>query len=532
MLIREWAGKERGPVGVCGAAAKIGVRLRVWLCALATCGALAGGMHAGARPATAPPPAVAAACPTPLPRAARAAGADADAVRSLLAGLRLVNYFPSRHPWARMWTAWDPESIDADFARIAALHATAVRVALQAWAIGYPRPAPAMLGRLSRIIALADRHGLRVQLTLFDWWSSYDDLAGSRAWACAVLAPYAGDRRVAFVELKNEPDPGDPRVAAWLRAMVPFVRTAGGGIPVALSAFRQESVAALARDASPDLLSFHVLAGAERAYATLLAVQRASAPLPLYVGEAGTSTYAPLGVLRGCTSVACSEAYQEHRYRTVQYAARLLGLPAVAPWTLNDFAPGAIPASVPESEYHFGLFRTDGRPKAVAGTVARYFATGALATAFNGGFEAAAGEQPAEWQRYHDWQGHFARDTSVAHGGLASARLGGSASDASGGPAFFLSPIAAGVRAGRVYRLSAWVRGRAASGETRLALAWFDRNDRYLGQIQSPPLPHGTTGWRLLRAAAAAPPGAVYVQIHCKSFDNRGTAWFDDVSFG
>jgi hypothetical protein len=63
------------------------------------------------------------------------------------------------------------------------LHTNTVRIILQAWTIGYPTPQPIMLTHLAQMLALAQAHGLRVQLTLFDWWNSYDDLTGSRQWA-------------------------------------------------------------------------------------------------------------------------------------------------------------------------------------------------------------------------------------------------------------------------------------------------------------------------------------------------------------
>jgi hypothetical protein len=98
-------------------------------------------------------------------------------------------------------------------------------------------------------------------------------------------------------------------------------------------------------------------------------------------------------------------------------------------------------------------------------------------------------------------------------------------------PAFYISPIDAHVVPGQSYTATAWVRGLNATGATRVALAWFDASGAYLGQVESAVLPTGTTGWTLLTAAGVAPAGAAYLQIHLKSAYNRGTAWFDDVTF-
>ena len=59
----------------------------------------------------------------------------------------------------------------------------------------------------------AASQGLTVQLTLFDWLheNEYADIAGWQQWAHDLLAPYAGDRRIEFVEVRNERNPNTPR---------------------------------------------------------------------------------------------------------------------------------------------------------------------------------------------------------------------------------------------------------------------------------------------------------------------------------
>lgn len=132
-----------------------------------------------------------------------------------------------------MWTYWHPEIINNDFASIASsLHANTVRIILQASVIGYPAPSTVMLEHLNDIVTMAAAHNMRVQLTLFDMWSNFEDVAGSKQWAQAVLAPYAHDKRIAFVELKNEIVPTNATVMAWAQVMLPFVQSISGGIPV------------------------------------------------------------------------------------------------------------------------------------------------------------------------------------------------------------------------------------------------------------------------------------------------------------
>jgi hypothetical protein len=430
-----------------------------------------------------------------------------------------------------MWTDWDPGTIDTDFSRIASLDANAVRVILQAWVFGYPTPLPVMQQHLAQIVAMAARHHLRVELTLFDWWTSYTDLDGSRTWAKAILAPFAGDPRIAFVELQNEPDMSNTATVTWVRAMTPFLQQVDGGIPVASSAFRLSDLRSLVAVSTPSLLSFHLSAGAERSYHTFQQALRIAGSIPLYIGEAGTSSYTGPGSSFGCTLTACAERYQEHRYRIMQYAASRLGLPPLAVWTLNDFVHGSLPAGARTIEYGFGLFRVNGTAKPVAARVKAFFQSGMVSTDFNGGFEQRVGTLPSEWMIYHASEAQFAWDDTVSHTGNASARISNSTSDAYGGPAFYTSPIDSSVLPGQVYAVSGWVRGRRLTGDTQLALTWWSDRDQYLGQAVSPRLTRGTTGWTMLTARGVAPPKAAYAEIYCDSLDDKGSAWFDDITY-
>ncbi len=68
------------------------------------------------------------------------AATPSASIAARLRGLREVNYYPARENWANMWISWDAGTIDADFGRLAALHANTVRLIVQTEAFGYPTP--------------------------------------------------------------------------------------------------------------------------------------------------------------------------------------------------------------------------------------------------------------------------------------------------------------------------------------------------------------------------------------------------------
>ena len=460
--------------------------------------------------------------------------------------VRSISYFPALGGWTLMWTRFDAEAIDRDLARIAWLRANTVRVIVPARVFGYPEPEAAMRARLENVVDLAAHHGLSVELTLFDWWHDYADIAGSRRWASALLTPYTGDTRIAFVELKNEIRPEDVGAADWAAALIPYVREVVRR-PVAIS------VPALdpARDlgllrtalgtAQPDFYSAH-----------FYWQPRVGRPLPRGGQDRRRATAAVVGrdwlldrdpLRRGSrrASLAVRAGGRTGLLPALARAlARRLGLPPIAPWILSDFAPEAIPPDDPAvhgnaREYRFGLFRVSGAAKPAAAELRTIFSS-APGDGFNGGFEAAVRDEdgrtvPALWRTRRALNAAFARDTQVARTGRASARIDGAVTGTGPDAAFAIAPSDPAVRQGDRSTVTAFARASARCGEVRLALRWFSVEGRAVGGVQSELVPCGTRGWRRLQANGVAPSGAAYVGLYLRAAATVGHAWFDDVSY-
>jgi len=277
-----------------------------------------------------------------------------------------------------MWFEWDPATIQTDFNRIAAMGGNGVRLVLQTDVFGYPVPSSTMQGRLSSVITMATNSGLRVQLTLFDNWSSYTDLAGSHQWAKSILDPYRTDPRIVFVEVKNEMNPSDANAMTWAKNMIPYTRSLAS-LPVAVSAqgdLNSFNALVQALDASrPDVFSYHFFSPDPTiAAGSMYWAKRIAAPTPIFVGETGMATAS------GPTdpSDPSLERSQDEFFRAVESATRAQGLPAPAPWTLWDFAPGTLCTCAPGTEYHFGLLRLDGSEKPAYATIRDFFKYGTI----------------------------------------------------------------------------------------------------------------------------------------------------------
>jgi len=303
-------------------------------------------------------------------------GSSSPPQQSSLTTVKLMNYYPSVHPWSAMWTHWDPTIIDHDLGQIASLNANEVRYTLTPAAVGYPTPYSAMMERLSQAINMANAHGLRVWLTLFDNWKSYGDINGSKTWANHILAPFRGDQRIQAVELQNEIDPSNYFAVYWARQMIPSLRSSGGGIPVTISSLASTANLKKLKDAlgyvQPDFYSFHYYGSESNAMGLLKEAQYAAYPHPLFIGETGM----PSGTnAAGSPPDPAEEAAQAHYLSTVESATESLGLPPAAPWIYQDFAAGSLVSTSALAEYHYGLFRDDGSPKPVATWLQGYFQT-------------------------------------------------------------------------------------------------------------------------------------------------------------
>jgi hypothetical protein len=439
---------------------------------------------------------------------------------------KTINYYPSNAGWTYMWTNFDPVRINTDLARAAALGATDVRAIIFPQAFGYPTPTTAYAQKLSQFIGIADAHGLSVKLTLFDWWSGYSDVAGSITWAQAIVGPYANDPRVIAVEVKNEFQPGDAAAVTWVRQVIPAIRAIAPAMPLTLSVDGATGAAGMASIRSQlattplDYYDFHFYGASERSLAEIRRAQAAVAPDPVVIGETGVSTHTG------------NDGEQAAYLARVFRAAGEAGVGSVAPWTLNDFAAGAIPpnsaVSTMPAQYKFGLYRTDTTAKRGASVVGTAWTTGTTSNSvLNLGFEAPLADSP--WRNYQAVAGTGVITSESSRTGTASARFHGTTRNGSNLPSLLTSPITP-VQGGRQWHAEAYARGVAATGITEIALSWFDINGTWISQNTSNRLPVGNTGWTRLSVDAVAPATAASVQLHLKCGDNTGTVYYDDVA--
>ena len=462
-----------------------------------------------------------------------------------ISSLRGVNYYPSLNGWYYMWTNWNAVTVDSDFSKIATvLHANYVRIIIPADTnFGYPTPYPAKLDKLSQVIALANNHGLKVDLTLFDLFSNYTDVVDSKNWAGTVLRSYQNDPRIAFIDLQNELHNTNPVAVSWAKTMIPYVHSLAGNIPVTVSV--SGGIPSLTLQVSNqvpvDFYEFHFYMNPAIAYLMFQeALHIIGTSRPFLIGEVGYSTLPSNTFLSGVSQTKTSqEAEQDQYIRTVEYAAQQLGLPFASPWNYSDFANNSnvLTGYLGTSQQYFGLYRSDGTLKPAGITLSRIFSGEPIDISFNNGFENCdTANLPTLWRVYQKaslgFMGTFSCDSSVSHTGLWSVRISHSVANNKGAPGFYLSPIQYLVP-NQSYTATVWAKGVNVTGDPRISFSWFDINHTYLGKISSTNLPKGSTNWTRLSVTAVPPTNAASVEINVEVLGvNTGIAWFDDVNFG
>lgn len=285
-----------------------------------------------------------------------------------------INYYPADTPWSAFWREFDARTVAEDFDRIAALGGNAVRIFLPREPF-LTRPATPNIDKLSTLLDLAARRGLRVVPTLFDLKGGYG-LAGwtdDAAYLQALLPVLAAHRAVAYLDIKNEPDldfaaHGRAQVEAWLRSMIVLCREMAPNLPLTIGWSASDHVAIVA-DAL-DLITYHDYQPVEGTAARLTDVRVIAGDKPVMITEIGASTWS---VLAGWPGSPGKQARQlSARLRALD------GADGVFIWTLHDF-PNPEAAAVGHKPWvrrtqgAFGLIDSTGAAKPAATVVADRF---------------------------------------------------------------------------------------------------------------------------------------------------------------
>ncbi|PIB34747.1 hypothetical protein BFP72_04660 [Reichenbachiella sp. 5M10] len=279
-----------------------------------------------------------------------------------------INYYPQQYPWQEMWLNYTSIDFDSDFTLIQNLGFNTLRIFVPYGEFSDPGTSGQHLDHLQDLMDKIDRHGLKVIVTLFDFFLGYDvvDWSLSDRHAEKIVIRLKNHPALLAWDLKNEPDldfdtKGKQVVLDWLffinRRIKTYdphaVTTVGWSVPERAHHLADEL----------DFVSFHYyektgqLAGRVAALRDSMEVSK-----PLFLGEVGKHSFSAFWY-----PWSNSPEDQANYYQNILSESTTLGL-HFATWTLYDFS--SVPANVagkwpwqraPQKAY--GIIDTKGNKK-------------------------------------------------------------------------------------------------------------------------------------------------------------------------
>ncbi|MEM7330719.1 MAG: cellulase family glycosylhydrolase [Chloroflexota bacterium] len=304
--------------------------------------------------------------------------------------IRGINYYPQDQPWELFWAHYDSETVDSDFALIKELGLNSVRIFIpNEW------PAPPqdevggghgaaeeieeeeiqqyMLDNLEDLLGHAEKHDLKVIVTLFDFRTDYQILVWPDAdKQLSELIPHFADNPTILAwDIKNEPDfdragNSPEMVDTWLGHITYRVRQHDPNHLVTIGWASPESAHLLAD--TVDFVSFHYYDEAQSLPGKMTDLQNIVGEKPIVVTEFGLPTL----------NSAFSPGGHTQNEQAVYYANIRRSLASVdnagyMAWTLYDFPVASKLAGGDASQKHLGVIDKNGRVKLAALMLAEHW---------------------------------------------------------------------------------------------------------------------------------------------------------------
>ncbi len=279
-----------------------------------------------------------------------------------------LNYYPQDTPWNMFGDSFNDKTVGNDFAVIRQMGLNTVRIFVPYEAFGKAQVDAEHLERLHMTLDLAFENGLKVIVTLFDFYGDYDirDWTLTQRHAEHIVTALKDHKALLAWDIKNEPDldfetRGKGKVLAWLEEMAINITQwdKKHGITVGWSS----PEAAIELKDQVDFVSFHFYKDLSEFTASYASLKKAIPDKPLLLQEYGISSYGGIwNAFRG------SEENQAAYFKAIQAILKEENIPFLF-WTLYDFqdVPSAVVGQLPwrkQPQKYFGLIDTDGKPKA------------------------------------------------------------------------------------------------------------------------------------------------------------------------
>ncbi len=278
-----------------------------------------------------------------------------------------INYYPQNSPWDMYGEQFSKDTIATDFKIIKEANLNTIRIFVPYEDFGKANVNGEKLQKLHQVLDIANDNGLKVIVTLFDFFGDYSVINWTlnQKHAIGVVSSIKEHPALLAWDIKNEPDldfdsRGKVRVTSWLKRITVLVKSLDKKHPVTIGWSNAESADVLKDDM--DFISFHYYKKPidfKKAYDLL---HQKVASKQIMVTEFGLSSYSGFWNL-----YTGSEEKQEAYYKNMQQQFKKDSISFMS-WTLYDFTkiPKEVVGQLPwrrNAQKHFGFINKIGKKK-------------------------------------------------------------------------------------------------------------------------------------------------------------------------
>lgn len=277
-----------------------------------------------------------------------------------------INYYPQQTPWDMFGAHFDSAIITKDFQLLKNLGLNTLRIFVSYEDFGGAKVKPAKLAKLKQVLDSAEASGLKVIVTLFDFYGDYSvqDWTRTHHHAAQIITPFKKHKAILAWDIKNEPDldfknRGKVQVLAWLQEMAQQLKSFDpnhlvtiGWSNLASSILLQEHL---------DVVSFHYYQDIDD-FAKTYKTTKNQIYKPMVLQEFGLSSARGLWNPFGASEKQQAAYHQQFLDILENESLHYLS------WTLYDFEeiPSAVAGSLPwrkQKQKHFGFIDIHGNHK-------------------------------------------------------------------------------------------------------------------------------------------------------------------------
>ncbi len=278
-----------------------------------------------------------------------------------------INYYPQATPWKMFGNEFDIEIIEKDFQIIKDAHLNTIRIFIPYEEFGKAKVDVNQLNKLKQVLDTAEKIGIKVIPTLFDFYGNYDttDWTLNHRHAEKIVSTFKDHNAIFAWDLKNEPNldfnsRGKEQVIAWLDHLIILIKSIDKKHPVTIGWSNAES-APILKD-KVDFISFHYYGDYKDFESTYDKIKEEAPNKGIVLGEFGTSSYSGLW-----KPIGNSKKKQATYHKEMQKILTLKSIHFLS-WTLYDFdkVPKEVVGRLPwrvQPQKKFGFIDSKGNKK-------------------------------------------------------------------------------------------------------------------------------------------------------------------------